>query len=99
MDYDQLLVKFNAGAARQTCLSSKVSLRLEHDLRDKKKLVGKRAMQTGLLKEKDAKIASLKAQLSQKEAKAVKAIRLRGQEQNSALEEEKSVLERKVVAL
>ncbi|GJR83544.1 hypothetical protein Tco_0154329 [Tanacetum coccineum] len=85
--------------ARQTCLSSKVRLRLEHKLRGGKKFEGKCAMQADLLKEKDAEIASLKAQLSQKEAKAVKAIRLRGQEQNSALEEEKSVLERKVVAL
>ncbi|GJR71355.1 hypothetical protein Tco_0083720 [Tanacetum coccineum] len=41
MDYDQLLVEFNVGAARQTCLSSKVRLLLEHDLRDKKKLEGK----------------------------------------------------------
>ncbi|GJR65351.1 hypothetical protein Tco_0011416 [Tanacetum coccineum] len=82
MDYDQLLVKFNAGAARQTCLSSKVSLRLEHDLRDKKKLVGKRAMQTGLLKERDVKIvATVEA------TKAARASELDGLgEQNLALE-------------
>ncbi|GJU14451.1 RNA-directed DNA polymerase [Tanacetum coccineum] len=43
--------------------------------------------------EKDAEVASLKAQLSLKEDEAMEAIRLR------ALEEEKSVLENKVVAL
>ncbi|GJU64884.1 hypothetical protein Tco_1246719 [Tanacetum coccineum] len=41
MDHDQLLVKFNVGAARQTCLSSEVKLWLEHDLRDRKKLEGR----------------------------------------------------------
>ncbi|GKA25428.1 hypothetical protein Tco_0711537 [Tanacetum coccineum] len=99
MDYDQLFIEFNVGVARQTCLSSEVRLRLEHKLRGGKKFEGKCAMQADLLKEKDAEIASLKAQLSQKEAEAVEAIRLRGQEHNSTLEEEKSVLERKVVAL
>nr|GFA67863.1 hypothetical protein [Tanacetum cinerariifolium] len=33
MDYEQLFIEFNAGTARQTCLSSKVRLRLEHKLR------------------------------------------------------------------
>ncbi|GJV49947.1 hypothetical protein Tco_1440159 [Tanacetum coccineum] len=66
MDYDQLLVEFNVGAARQTCLSSKVRLLLEHDLRDKKSGAGSA---TGRL------------------------------EQNSALDEEKSVLVGKVAAL
>ncbi|GJX32788.1 hypothetical protein Tco_0242643 [Tanacetum coccineum] len=79
MDYDQLLIEFNVRAARQTCLSSEVRLWLEHDLRDKKKLEGKCSRQTGLLKEKDTEIASLKAQLSLKEAKVAKAIRLHGQ--------------------
>ncbi|GJY16318.1 hypothetical protein Tco_0386740 [Tanacetum coccineum] len=59
IDYDQLLAEFNVRVARQTCLSSKVKLRLEHDLRDKKKLEGKCATQAGWLREKD--VASLKA--------------------------------------
>ncbi|GKC81071.1 hypothetical protein Tco_1136788 [Tanacetum coccineum] len=34
MDYEQLFVEFNVGAASQTCLSSEVRLRLEHELRE-----------------------------------------------------------------
>ncbi|GKG33416.1 hypothetical protein Tco_0433575, partial [Tanacetum coccineum] len=45
MDYEQLFVEFNVGAARQTCLSSEVRLRLEHELRGRKKFEGKCAMQ------------------------------------------------------
>ncbi|GJZ33895.1 hypothetical protein Tco_0579331 [Tanacetum coccineum] len=79
MDYDQLLVEFHVGAAHQTCLSSEVRLRLEHDLRDKKKLEGKCSRHASLLKERNAEMASLKAQLSFKEAEAAEAVRLRGQ--------------------
>ncbi|GJY39571.1 hypothetical protein Tco_0425935 [Tanacetum coccineum] len=50
-----------------------------HEFRDRKKFEGKCAMQANLLKERDAEIASLKAQLCLKEAEATKAIRLRGQ--------------------
>nr|GFB10089.1 hypothetical protein [Tanacetum cinerariifolium] len=59
MDYDQLFVEFNVGAARQTCLSSKVRLRLENELRGRKMFEGKCVMQAGWLKEKDAKIAEM----------------------------------------
>ncbi|GJT50188.1 hypothetical protein Tco_0976345 [Tanacetum coccineum] len=45
----------------------------------RKKFKDKCAMQAGWLKEKDAKIASLKAQLSLKEAEVAEVIRLRGQ--------------------
>nr|GEY47592.1 hypothetical protein [Tanacetum cinerariifolium] len=76
MDYDQLLIEFNVGATRQTCLSFKVRLRLEHELTGKKKFEGKCAVQTGWLKEKDAEITSLKAQLSLKDAEAAEAIHL-----------------------
>ncbi|GKA33399.1 gypsy type transposase [Tanacetum coccineum] len=38
MEYDQLLSKFNVGAARQTCLSAEVRMRLKHILRGKKRL-------------------------------------------------------------
>ncbi|GJR87578.1 hypothetical protein Tco_0211589 [Tanacetum coccineum] len=76
MDYEQLFVKFNVGAARQTCLSSEVRLRLEHELRGRGKFEGKCAMQADWLKERDAELASLKPQLSLKEAEATMAIRL-----------------------
>nr|GEV35284.1 transposase (putative), gypsy type [Tanacetum cinerariifolium] len=79
MKYDQLFNEFNVGAARQTCLSAKVRMRLEHVLRGKKRLEGRCVMQEKLLKEKDVEIADLKAHLSLKEAEAAKSIRLRGQ--------------------
>ncbi|GJS78490.1 hypothetical protein Tco_0728371 [Tanacetum coccineum] len=79
MDYEQLFVEFNVGAARQTCLSFKVRLRLEHELKGRKKLEDKCAMQAGWLKERDVDIANLKAQLSLKEAEAAEAMRLSGQ--------------------
>nr|GEY51076.1 hypothetical protein [Tanacetum cinerariifolium] len=77
MNYEQLLTEVNVGAARQTCLSSKVRWRLEYELKGRKKFEGKYTVQAGCLKEKDAEIASLKVQLSLKEAEAVEAIRLR----------------------
>nr|GEV47623.1 hypothetical protein [Tanacetum cinerariifolium] len=79
MNYEQLFVRFNVGAARQTYLSSKVRLRLEHELRGRKKFEDKCAMMVGWLKERDAEIANLKARLSLKEDEAAEAIRLRGQ--------------------
>ncbi|GJW07227.1 hypothetical protein Tco_1569650 [Tanacetum coccineum] len=59
MDYEQLFAEFNVGTARQSCLSSEVRLRLEHELRGRKKFEDKCAMQAGWLKEKDAEIAML----------------------------------------
>nr|GEV39539.1 transposase (putative), gypsy type [Tanacetum cinerariifolium] len=59
--------------------SCAVRMRLEHTLREKKILEGRFNRQSGLLKEMDAEIASLKAQLSLKVAEAAQAIRLRGQ--------------------
>ncbi|GJU53402.1 hypothetical protein Tco_1227116 [Tanacetum coccineum] len=70
---------FNVGAARQTCLSTEVRLRFEHNLRERKKFERKCARQTDLLKDKDTEIASLKAQLSLKEVEAAVAIHLRSQ--------------------
>ncbi|GJR44831.1 RNA-directed DNA polymerase, eukaryota [Tanacetum coccineum] len=79
MDYDQLFAEFNVRAARQTCLSAEVRMRTEHILREKKRLEGRCSRQSDLLKEKDAEIASLKAQLSLNKAEAAEAIHLRGQ--------------------
>ncbi|GJS55306.1 hypothetical protein Tco_0628668 [Tanacetum coccineum] len=71
--------EFNVRAACQTCLSAEVKLRSEHNLRERKKFKRKCARQIDLLKEKDTEIASLKAQLSLKEAEATEAIHLRSQ--------------------
>ncbi|GJY49939.1 hypothetical protein Tco_0439895 [Tanacetum coccineum] len=76
MDYDQLFTEFNVGVARHTCLSSEVKLRSEHNYRERKKFERRCVRQTDLLKDRDIKIASLKAQLSLKEAEAAEAIRL-----------------------
>ncbi|GJZ84526.1 hypothetical protein Tco_0649865 [Tanacetum coccineum] len=74
----RLYTEFNVGAACQTCLSAEVRMRAEHTLRKKKILEEDCTQQTNLLKEKDVEIASLKSQLSLKEAEAAEAIRLRG---------------------
>nr|GEU95245.1 retrovirus-related Pol polyprotein from transposon TNT 1-94 [Tanacetum cinerariifolium] len=74
-----VLNEFNVVAARQTCLSAEVRINLKHVLRGKKRLEGRCVMHEKLLKEKDVKIANLKARLSLKEAEAAKAIHLRGQ--------------------
>ncbi|GJT87346.1 hypothetical protein Tco_1069063 [Tanacetum coccineum] len=76
-----------------TCLSAEVRLRSEHSLRERKKFKRKCVRQTDLLKEKDAEITSLKAQLSLKEAEAAEAIR------SLALEGEKITLEGRVATL
>nr|GEW43909.1 hypothetical protein [Tanacetum cinerariifolium] len=68
MEYDQLLSEFNVGAARQTCLSAKVRIRLEHLLGGKKRLESKCGTHEKLSKERDLEIADLKAHLFLKEA-------------------------------
>ncbi|GKC18877.1 hypothetical protein Tco_1021027 [Tanacetum coccineum] len=99
MDYEQLFVEFNVRVAHQICLSSEVRVRLEHELRGRKKFEGKCAMQADWLKEKDA--IRLRGQVATVEAaKAARANELNVlKEQNSALEEEKCTLEIKVAAL
>ncbi|GJT20072.1 hypothetical protein Tco_0878778 [Tanacetum coccineum] len=111
MDYEQLFAEFNVRTAHQSCLGFEVRLRLEHELRGRKKFKDKCAMQAGWLKERDTKIASLKAQLSLKEAEAGEAIRLRGQvaivevteaaraRELNGLKERNAVLEGQVTAL
>ncbi|GKF77594.1 hypothetical protein Tco_0230064, partial [Tanacetum coccineum] len=79
MDYKQLFAEFNVGAVRQTCLSAEVRLRSEHNYMERKKFENRCQRHADLLKEKDVEIASLKAQLSPKEAEAAEAIRLHGQ--------------------
>ncbi|GKB26158.1 hypothetical protein Tco_0865559 [Tanacetum coccineum] len=70
--------EFNVGVARQACFSDEVRWRSEHNYRERKKFERKYQRQVDLLKEKDTEIASLKSQLSLKEAEAAEAIRLRG---------------------
>nr|GEY79894.1 transposase (putative), gypsy type [Tanacetum cinerariifolium] len=93
---------------RQTCLSSEVRLRLEHELRGGKEFEDKCAMQAGWLKERYAKIANLKAHLSLKEVEAAKAIRLcihiatveaAGASELEGLKEQNATLEGQVAAL
>ncbi|GJW50305.1 hypothetical protein Tco_0091656 [Tanacetum coccineum] len=79
MDYEQLLAEFNVGASRQACFNAEIRMWLEHELRGRQKLEERCAMQVNMLKEMDAEIASLKAQLSLKEVEAAEAIRLGGQ--------------------
>nr|GEX14672.1 hypothetical protein [Tanacetum cinerariifolium] len=69
----------NMGSFRQTCFNAEIRMRLEHELRGRKKLEEIYVQQVNWLKEKDTKITSLKAQLSLKKAEAVEAICLRGQ--------------------
>ncbi|GKA07407.1 hypothetical protein Tco_0686631, partial [Tanacetum coccineum] len=79
MDFNQLSIEFNVGAAHQSCLGAKVRMQLEHVLGGEKRLEDKCDMQAKLLKERDTKVANLKAQLSLKEAETTEAICLRGQ--------------------
>nr|GEW30485.1 protein suppressor of K(+) transport growth defect 1-like [Tanacetum cinerariifolium] len=74
----RLYTEFNVEEARMTCLGAEVWMRPEHTLRKKKIMKEECAKKTNLLKEKDAEIASLKSQLSLKEAEAAEAIRPRG---------------------
>ncbi|GKC99218.1 hypothetical protein Tco_1169493 [Tanacetum coccineum] len=63
----------------EACFSAEVSLRSDHNYRERKKFERRCQRQGDLLKEKDTEIANLKAQLSLKEAEAAEAIRLRSQ--------------------
>ncbi|GKB34508.1 hypothetical protein Tco_0879450 [Tanacetum coccineum] len=97
MDYDQLLMEFNVGAARQICLGSEVRSRTEHELELKEKLRGKYDARGVLLREKDAEIAKLKSLLKEKETESAEAPRLR--DQVSVLAADKSFLSAEVSAL
>ncbi|GJW91131.1 hypothetical protein Tco_0168684, partial [Tanacetum coccineum] len=79
MNYEQLLAEFNVGAAHQVCFNAEIRMRLEHELRGRQKFEERCALLDNWLKERDAEIASLKTQLSIKEAEVAEAFRLRGQ--------------------
>ncbi|GKA58837.1 hypothetical protein Tco_0758150 [Tanacetum coccineum] len=97
MDYDQLYMEFNVGAARKVCLGADVRSRAEHELELKEKLRAKYAARGRLLEEKDLEILRLKSQLAEKEAEAAEVIRLR--DQVSSLSGEKSALTAEVSVL
>ncbi|GKC13053.1 hypothetical protein Tco_1009835, partial [Tanacetum coccineum] len=84
---------------------------LQHEFKGRKKFEGKCVVQAGWLMERDAEIASLKAQLSLKEAEAAEVIYLCGQvatveaaeaarvNELNCLKEKNAALERQVAAL
>ncbi|GJY93239.1 hypothetical protein Tco_0509021, partial [Tanacetum coccineum] len=79
MEHDQLFTEFNVRVARQVALSAEVRMRVEYNIKEKKKLRSIVDEQTELLKVRDGDIENLKAQLLLKEAEAAKAIRLRAE--------------------
>ncbi|GJX21899.1 hypothetical protein Tco_0226344 [Tanacetum coccineum] len=76
MEHDELFTEFNVGAARQMSLSAEVRMRAEFNIREKRRLSAVVEEKNSLLKARDEEVASLKAQLLVKEAKATEAIRL-----------------------
>nr|GEU30297.1 hypothetical protein [Tanacetum cinerariifolium] len=111
MDYEQLLAEFNVRVARQICFNDEIRMRLEHELRGRQRFEERYALQVNRLKERDAEIASLKTQLSLKEAEAAEEIHLRCQIANiedveaarvdelKVLKENNVALKRRVAAL
>ncbi|GKE26781.1 hypothetical protein Tco_1442165, partial [Tanacetum coccineum] len=79
MEHDQLFTEFNVRVARQVALSAEVRMRVEYNIKEKKKFRSIVDEQTELLKVRDGDIENLKAQLLLKEAEAAKAIRLRAE--------------------
>ncbi|GJS47342.1 hypothetical protein Tco_0597463 [Tanacetum coccineum] len=104
MEHDELFTEFNVGAARQISLSAEVRMRVEFNIREKRRLSAVVEEKNSLLKARDEEVASLKAQLLVKEAEAAEAIRLCDEVQtladrNTVLEGEKSELDVKVTDL
>ncbi|GKB01151.1 hypothetical protein Tco_0829195 [Tanacetum coccineum] len=104
MEHDELFTEFNVGVARQISLSAEVRMCTELNIREKRRLSVVVEEKISLLKARDEEVASLKAQLLVKEAKATEAIRLRAEVQtladrNTVLEGEKSELDVKVADL
>ncbi|GKC44714.1 hypothetical protein Tco_1062436, partial [Tanacetum coccineum] len=91
MDYDQLFMDFNVGAARQTCLGGEVRMQTEYIFGENKKLEEAEAAEAIRLR---GQVATVKA------TAATRVNELNGlKERNSALEEEKNALKHKVAAL
>nr|GEV44528.1 hypothetical protein [Tanacetum cinerariifolium] len=91
-------------SARQISLSAEVRMRVEYNIKEKRRLKSVVEEKDVLLKSMCDEIKSLKAQLIVKEAEAAKVVRLRDKtqnlkERNINLEKEKSELEVKVTDL
>ncbi|GKD09335.1 hypothetical protein Tco_1189020, partial [Tanacetum coccineum] len=80
MDYEQLYMEFNVGAARQICLELEVRSCAEHELELKENLKGKYDARGRLLEEKDMEILRLKSLLVEEveRAETTEVVRLRG---------------------
>ncbi|GJW60498.1 hypothetical protein Tco_0109833 [Tanacetum coccineum] len=76
MEHDHLFTKFNVGATHQMSLSAEVRMRVEYNVKEKRRLKSIVERQGELLKVGEGEIESLKAQLALKEAEAAEAIRL-----------------------
>ncbi|GJY39263.1 hypothetical protein Tco_0425627 [Tanacetum coccineum] len=79
IEHDQLFTEFNVGAARQMSLSVKVRMRVEYNIKEKRRLKSVVDEQAELLTVREGEIENLKAQLLLKEAEAAEAIRLRSE--------------------
>ncbi|GKA53464.1 hypothetical protein Tco_0746779, partial [Tanacetum coccineum] len=77
MDYHHLFTEFNVGTARQACLNTKVRMRIEYCLSERKRLEFECEKEADLLKARDEEIKNLKAQLLVKETEATEAARFR----------------------
>ncbi|GKC62540.1 hypothetical protein Tco_1095138, partial [Tanacetum coccineum] len=77
MEHDQLFTEFNIGVARQMSLSAEVRMRVEFNIREKRRLCSIMEDKDSLLKARDEEIRSLKVQLLMKETEAAEAIHLR----------------------
>ncbi|GJZ82050.1 hypothetical protein Tco_0647044, partial [Tanacetum coccineum] len=97
MEHDELFMEFNVGAARQISLSVEVRMRVEFNIREKRRLSAVVEEKKPLLKARDEEVASLKAQLLVKEAEAAEAIRLRDEVQTLADFREQEVADLDVV--
>nr|GEV52564.1 transposase (putative), gypsy type [Tanacetum cinerariifolium] len=82
MEHDQLFIEFNVGAARQTLISAEMRMRVEYNVKEKKRLKYAVESQAELLKAREEEIDSLKTWLLLKEVKAAEAIRLRAEASN-----------------
>ncbi|GKB02696.1 hypothetical protein Tco_0830785, partial [Tanacetum coccineum] len=76
MDYHHLFTEFNVGTARQACLNTKVRMRTEYCLSERRRLEFECGRQADLLKARDGEIENLKAQLLLKEVEAAEAAHL-----------------------
>ncbi|GJU67763.1 hypothetical protein Tco_1254022 [Tanacetum coccineum] len=82
IEHDQLFIEFNIGAARQMSLSAEVRMRVEYNVKERRRLKSVIEKKDKLLKVKEREIEDLKAQLLMREAEAAEAIRLRAEASN-----------------